>query len=655
MGKNNKKKTVSSTRKVESVESDIEAIQKKEKRRVLSKLFAKAKKVRLKKPKKEKEAASARVEASAETAAELKAEAKLEAQEAKVETPKVKKTKKEREPLTHETKQKIRGGLLMLIGLFAVSFIGWFLFGKFFRAQSLAEMMPAQNTIGIFELNIDGANGQPKQFYELMKKYPVYQKDGLVKMLTLALPINFAVEIEPWLGRRAGITFLNNSGKIARYYFVESRDHALTLNFLKSRAMADAKEEVVDEDFNGRKIYGFTLSHRFEFTFLNNYLLIAENADSLKALLNDSTTRLSDDEDYRKVANNLPQGSLVFAYTNMQKMFAALIGSQEFSAKKGQDFAALKPFLSLFKAEGMTVFAEKDKFVVQTFESLDKEVLKESTFLTFAEKYQGSLLSLANEQPILLAGGHDLTKELNRLEEIFKGGTKTSSIIFNGLLEAQKENYFGKEISLKDDIYPLLTGEYLFTVDNNFEEPMLTMMFELANKNDDTAKIEKLASAFVKTSGIFSPKIQQVTLEDGTTGQEIVASSETVERFDEKYNDVNVTTLKIGNTGWAIYYTITGNKAVFTTNKDNLKNIVDRNEGKLSTNLTTTNFYRNILQSFLRTADEVINIKVGAITEATGMADDEILKPYVLPFGNLAITKNYFEDGISTIYLLEVI
>jgi hypothetical protein len=82
---------------------------------------------------------------------------------------------------------------------------------------------------------------------------------------------------------------------------------------------------------------------------------------------------------------------------------------------------------------------------------------------------------------------------------------------------------------------------------------------------------------------------------------------------------------------------------------------VDRNEGKLSTNLTTTNFYRNILQSFLRTADEVINIKVGAITEATGMADDEILKPYVLPFGNLAITKNYFEDGISTIYLLEVI
>ncbi len=642
MGKKNKKKTVASTRKVESLDNEIEVIQKKEKRKVLRRLFTKAQKVKPIRPKKK----AAPEVVVPEVAQKMEAEAEVKSA-----------TQKERKKLSPEHVQKIRGGLLMLIGLFALSFIGWFLFGKFFRPQYLAEMLPAERVIGIFEINIDGANAQPKQFYELMKKYPVYQKEGLVKILTLLLPLDFATEIEPWLGRRAGVAFLTTPGRgaVERFYFIESADHNLTLQFLKSRVMLDAKEELVTEDYNNYKLYGYTLSHSLEFTFLNNYLLIAENAESLKSLLDDTSTKLTDDSDYRKVANNLPQGSLVSAYVNLQKMFAALVADPTFAAKKGQDFAALKPFLMLFKAQGLTVFAEKDKFVMQTFESLDKEALKDSTYLTFAEKYQGSLLRLATDQPVLLAGGHDLTKELKRLEEIFKNGTKTSAIIFEGLLEAQKETYFGKDISLKDDIYPLLSGEYLFTVDNNFEEPILTFMLELTNKLADLPKIEKVITAFVKTSGIFSPKIQDVTLPDGTKGQEIVASSENIERFDEKYADTNITSLKIGNTGWSIFYSTAGNKAIFSTSKDVLKNIIDRNDGRLTTSLVSTNFYKNILQPFLRTADEIINIKVGAVTEATGLADNAILKPYVLPFGNLALTKNYFEDGISTIYLLEVI
>ena len=648
MGKKNKKKTIASTRP--SVSEGKAEISEEKKKKKLLKIFSKKKAVH-KTEVKEENAIAREIARKAEAAAEVKAE---------LQPAHAAKPRKEKKKLSPAQKQKIRGGILVLIGLFALSFIGWFLFGKMFRPQYLAEILPASNTVGVLEINVDGAAGQPKQFYELMAKYPVYRKEGLIKLINLVLPVDFAKEIEPWLGRRAGIALVtaDEPGKLERLYFVESRDHSVTLEFLRSRAMQEAKEELVVSDYKGYKTYGYTLSHLFEFTFIGNYLVMAENGQTLDGLLDRLSAqevRLSDDADYVKVANNLPQGGLMQGYLNMQKLFDAMAGSEVFMAKKGQDFMAFKPFLSVFKNAGVSIFADKDKFAVQTFTALDKDSLQEGEYITYSEKYQGNLLALASEEPVLLSGGHDMSKELKRLEEIFRGGTKTSALIFDGLLEAQKNIYFGSEISLKDDIYPLLTGEYLFTIDNSFEKPQVTLILELQNIGKNLPRFEKVTSAFEKTSGIFSPRVQEVTLPDGTKGQEIIASPEQVERYDEKYGDTGITTLKLGNTGWSIHYAAVGNKIALTTNKDLLKNIIDRSNGKLDAKFTTSNFYGKIVQPLQRTADELTFVKIGALTEVTGLNENETLKPYLLPFANITAAKNYFTDGISTIYLLEII
>jgi hypothetical protein len=651
-----KKKTVASTRP-QKKDAKTETKQKKEKK-IFGKLFTK------KQPKKKTEA---RVEKSPlkeeiqkvreEIVAEPKKEAAEDAYEKKFAAVAAK--KKTGKKLSPAHRQKIRGGLLILIGLFALSFIGWFLFGKMFRPQYLAEILPADSTVAILEANIDGQSGQVKQFFDLMKNYAVYQHDGLVKLLTFVLPVDFAKEIEPWLGRRAGMALVSTAkkGELARIYFVESRDHNLTLEFMKSRAMQEAKEDLSITEYNGNKLYGYTLGHLFEFTFVGNYLVLAENQDTLKNLLDNISKgpALENNAAYRKVANNLPQGSLISGYLSTDKLFQVLSSDDSFLAKKGQDFMAFQPYLSIFNAAGFSCFADQGKFVIQTFVALNNDKLQDGKFITFSDKYRGSLLSIAPEEPVMLAAGHDLTKEINRLREIFTGGTDASAKVFDGLIEAQKEIYLGKGISLTEDVYPLLGGEYLLAVENSFEKPNISLILELTDKTRDIQRLEKIMSAFEKTGGFFTPKIQDVVLPDGTHGQEIVASPERIERYEDTYEEIAINDLKIGESGWNLYYATIDNKAIISTNKDVIKNTIDRINGNLTGSFATTNFYSRIVSQLMRSADELVVMKLGALTEILGLNDNEMLKPYLLPFSNLAAGKNYFTDGISTIYNLEII
>ncbi|HLG25848.1 MAG TPA: DUF3352 domain-containing protein [Candidatus Gracilibacteria bacterium] len=675
-----KKKTIASTRKMEKEEGAEEQV-RKETKKGLKKLFAKSdrRKAEKEKEREEKiaERAAAREAKKAEKELEKARAAKQESEEeilksfedATKETVEKAhkngkgKTERKRFQISPERRQKIRGGLLTLIGIFALSFIGYFLFGKMFRPEYLAEILPGEKTVGVIEINIDGANSQPQLFFEALKNHPAYSRQGVTSLLNTAFPVDYKTELEPWLARRAGIGFYevtskDGSTKTAPIIFLESREHNLTLEALKNRALNAVDEEVVATEYQGRKLYEYQVSQSLNFTFINNYLVLTDSKETLMALADDMAAgkpKLADDPTYQKVANNLPQGGLVFAYVDLRKLFEALEKDKVFVAQKGQDMLAFKPFLDMFSAEGMTIFAEKDRFVGQTFSAINRDALDGEDFLTYNEKYQGELLAMANEDPIFLAGGHDLTKELNRLEDVFKSGTKTPALIFDGMLEAQKQRYFGRDISLKDDIYPLLKGEYLLTAENNFEKPVVTLYLQLADPANDPARVEKLINAFVQVSGVFSPRVQDVTLPDGTSGKEIVASPEKVERTSAKYADKNIEVLKLGETGVSINYVQMDNVAVFSTSQDQLKRIMDRKEGKVETGLNSGKYYAKSIYPVLRTADEVLHLKVGALTDILSLSTDSPFTPYLLPFTNLTVTKNFFEDGISTIYIVDVI
>lgn len=558
-------------------------------------------------------------------------------------------------------KQKMKGGILIAIGLATLLFVGFFLFGKFFRPQSISELLPAQRAVATLEINIDGNSGQVQQFHELMANYSVYQPGGMIALLNMVMPVNYQNELQPWLGRQVGLAIITtadtSSGGFHPILFIENKDRELALEFFRSRGLDSANEELTSVDHNGYPIYAFTMSQSVSFTFMGSYVVMAESDEVLTGMIDDylQLPRLSDDETYRKVANNLPQGGLLFGYVNYRKLYNTLEEDELFVSKKGQDLLALRPYLNVFRAEGYTLFAEKERLVGQSYTSIDNEALDGETYLTFNETYQGQLLELVGPEPILLAGGHDLTSELNRVEDIFKSGTKTPALVFEGLIEAQKQRYFGEDVGLKEDIYPLFTGEYLIAVEGSLEQPEVSLLLELTNEQNDLTRFDRIVSEFIEVSGVFSPEVREVELPDGTIGTEIVASQEKIERGSSSYNGHTITTLKLGNTGIAISYTTIEDLLFMSTNETSLRDMIDRNGQENPDGLTSTPYYDRNLQTILRTADQVMFIKVGAITDALGLTGDSMLAPYLVPLNNFTLTKNFFEDGVSTTYFIDVL
>ncbi|MBU0668140.1 DUF3352 domain-containing protein [Patescibacteria group bacterium] len=675
---NKKRKTVASTKKVEKKAENIEEVKagKPKKSFLIRKKNKPEKKKAITTPKaEEKETQVAPAEPAQEPVKEQKTG--------------------HRPKLSPVQKQKIRGGILMLIGLATLIFVGTLLFGKLFRPQQLADLLPNDNAVALLEIDTDGSSAQVKQFFELMKNYPVFQRTAMTAIINAALSVDSEKEIQPWLGRRVGLAIIAGraGGSLDSLIFIESAEHNMTLEYMQkhaptffeaqSLAPQDAQSltapnpaataetpppteirpttanppKIIATDIEGIKIYEYENGPKIGFTFINNYLVLAPSKENIQDFASQyiSADHLSADPYYRKVAGNLPQGAMIFAYIDYQKLFSALEKNETFVAQKGQDLLALKPFLSLFRAEGLTVFAEGNRFVAQTFTALDKEILDGENYITFSEKYEGRLLDLVDEEPIFLAGGHDLTKELNRVEDIFKSGTKAPAMVFDGLIEAQKQKYFGSDIGLKEDIYPLFTGEYLAVIENSLEQPVVSLLLELKDNATSVSLFDKIVNEFVKVSGVFTPRIQEVTLPDGTVGKEIVASPEKIERSTGQYKNVAITSLKLGETGIKVHYAILDNIVAISTGEDTLQRMIDRHEGDLKEGLTSGKYYERNLKPVLTSADEIIEVKLGALTQMFGLNENSFISPYLVPFNNFTVTKNFFEDGISTTYLVEII
>lgn len=669
MGKKGKKKTVASTKKTVKTPEQLEQERlEKENKKLLKRILNKARTKTAKKKKDTEAAPEQKTEPTMEEILqEMVKEEPVKTEEKKHEPVKHEekkhepKEKKARKPLLTETrKQKLKGAVMVLVGIFMIGFVSYFLYTRLFRPQSIATFLPADSTVAFVEVNIDGESDQVKKFNRLFEKYPVYHPSNLVQLANLVFPVDYSKDLEPWLGRKIGLVLMKQSGEedgVKIVLFVEQKSYEKTMNFLKGRALANAGDELMAEDYNNYTIYHYKLGQSYYFTFINNFLVLTGNDVLAKQLIDTQTggNKLKDDQLFQKVNNNLPPVGLMSGYVNSQKLFETMLKNPLFQSQKAKDLLSLQPFMRIFAAGGFMLVAEDNNLTAQVFEAIDRSQLQGEAYLTYNEKYEGKLLELAGENSILFAGGHDLFKELNRIGEIFRAGTDIDKTIFQGILEAQKEKYFGKDVVLESDIYPLLKNEYLMTVENNFEEPVVSVFIRLPEKNDDLSRIEKLTAAFIKKRAIFSPQIREVTLPDGTQGQEIVASAEEITRTDAVYNGVNVTTLQLGNLPWSINYAVLDDTLVVTSNTGMLHAVVDRKGGKINTNLRVAESFTRTVLPAMRTADEVFHIKLGALIPVTGLDQNPAVKPYVEGFNSLTMAKNFFDDGISTLYVIDVL
>lgn len=554
--------------------------------------------------------------------------------------------------------RKAMGLVIGLIGIFLLVFVIFYTISRVFRPQDIATMLPKDDTVALIQVSTNPHHEQVQRFFENLDKYSVYHPDTIKLLLNEALEADFDKDIAPWLNRQVGMAFLEKpeeKGQVDVLLFVETKDKKKTLDFLESRGLQTQEDYLLTDNYEGIDIYRYALSQTYKFMFLNSYLVVANDEEVLKKVIEankQNKNKLISNPSYQKVSQNLPINSLVLSYVDVEKLISVLKENEGFMSEKGRELLAFEPFLKLYKAFGFTAVMENGNIALQTFTSLDEDYLNGNDFLDFNTKFRANLLDYISDDLVFYAGGFDLQKQIHRYSDIMSAGGEVSYLIFEGMLRAQKNEYLGSEIDLEEDVYPLLQGEYALAVNKNDTFEAITLILELADPLKDRDKVESIVDSFIRKSAILAPKVVEVELEDGTTMEEIQTVPEEITRSSEDYHGYEINVLKIGTQDWGIYYIIADKNLIITTQQEQMHKAIDLFINSQNS-VKNSSIFKETISPVIRTTDEVLYFNFEYILNKLDLMPD-FFAAYLEPFESVGCGTNYFKDGISSIYYIKI-
>lgn len=568
--------------------------------------------------------------------------------------------KKAKNPIKKENfRKRLMGLFIGLIGIFLLLFVIFYTVSRVFRPVDFATMLPRENTIALMQINVNNSHEQVRRFYNSLNKFEVYHPNSIQNLMNEQFDMSFDNDVKPWLNRQVGFAVIeknNEEGLYDMVYLFETKDASQTKEFMESRGLESQDDYLLNDEYKGEVIYRYALSQSYNFVFLNNYLIVSESQGALKQIVDsysDAELRLIESPDYQKVSQNLPITTLLFGYVDVAKLVGYLKTNEEFMAEKGVDLLAFEPFLKIYKSYGLTGMIENNNFAIQTFTVLDKGYLEGKDLLNFDSKFQAEFLQLLPENVKAYAGGMNLTKQFQRYSEIFGVGGEVSYLIFEGALRSLKSEYFGEEIDLEADLFPILQKEYLIAISGEGSDQATTLMFGLKDPVRDKDKISNIAESFIRKSALLAPKVVEVELEDGTIAEEIVTSEDTIKKSEEEYHGYSINSLDVGAPSWGIYYILLDDHLIISTKLDTIQSIIDLFIDS-SGNFRSSDIFRENVSPVLRTSDEILFFDIQYILESYFTENPDWLKGYLEPFSFISIGKNYFKDGISTINYIKI-
>jgi hypothetical protein len=532
------------------------------------------------------------------------------------------------------------GVLLVAFGMILLVCVMALLFHKL-TPNSLSKVLPKESTIAFVEANISNSS-QMENVQNLLGKYNYLE--NLKQMIGVDLAdANF---LSGTIG--AGV-IKTEAGQASVAVFASVNDKGNTIKFLSGQALSQKGDEFLCGELQGFEICQYKLSYNFKFTFIKDYLVISPSQDALLALLKNKE-KLSSNQNFVIARNNLPSRNLVFAYVDTENLLRSLFENKDFVAKKGYELTAMIPFLQTFKSFAAVLIAQENKLAIQSYTQIDKEKLGDASFITFDRKYKANLAKLVDKKPLAYFGGRNVKSQLEKISKVLSNGEEAKEILFNGFIKAQVKKYLGETISLEDDIYPLLEGEYAVSMEGEKEIPEYKVIVELKNAKNDEDMIRKLVKNFVEINAVFAPEVIEVELEDGTMSKEIVATEEEVEQAEEMYKGIKIVSLKLGEKSWGIHYAFVGDTVVFASDTQSIIRSVDLwNNSQES--FKESYLYDALIRPLMLNSDEVAYIYFDILLDKLNI-DLKENKKFFDPINVIASGKNYFDDGVSTTHYI---
>lgn len=542
-------------------------------------------------------------------------------------------------------KRQIFGAALGLIMLGILVAVGFLLFQKAFRPENIARYLPQDGTVFTLEMNTNFDHHQIQKAETLLKNYPEFTKDGVIKSLETAYNFNYQKDVSPWLGRQAGLSLVSASAdeSLEFLYFAEVFSKKNAETFLAAKAL---KSEYANFD-----LYIFPKGESA--TFVDDYLFFSPSQKQIESLIdfqNSSDKALFRSASYRRINDNLPLNKVGMFYVNFSQIDNRFFEKFPILSEKGFSAPMVSPFLKLLEAEGVALIALDDKFALQSFLSLNTDLLENEQYLTLQEKYSANLANYISAENIGFWGGQNFETQLKRMMEVLGGSDENLTIVFDKILQQYSEKYFGGDVNFQNDVLPLFKNEFALAIEKHNKENVYKFLIELKDLKNDKDRLELLAENFARTGAVLKPQVVDYTLPDGTPSKEIVAVPEPIIPTETTYENYVIHSLTIGTRKRGVFYSIVDDFAVIANDIAGVKSSIDFKNGK-GGSLQVSSKFDNSISPILLSSDEVAYMN---FEELLPVLFKNKVPDFLIPISEISFGKNYFNDGITTLSYLQI-
>ena len=534
-----------------------------------------------------------------------------------------KKSQSKRVSVFANLQNKFASLLLILVGILSIVFVGAFFVKKAIEPVKLAKVLPFQETVMMAEFDAFGLLGNKDGVSSLADK-GLFSVQTFLDTIEETLAADFETDIKPWLGIKHGYALLDiESEEGASTYehviFVQSIDRDATLEFLSGFELESHQDSLQSESYKNYSLYSFAVGQNVNFLILDKYFVFARNAEVLKKIVDvrvgEAEPLIAHDE-FLKVQNNLKK-DIGFVYYIPARLFDYYTGEALTSSS-----SLIRPILSLFDSQGHSLILEDNSLVVQTYMNFSTGGANEMMLSKLDSHYKAALLEYMPLDFEYFWGSQDLSQIVSDFGAVLNKLHPSSFNILEGVLNAKKDQYFGYDIDLREDIYKVFENEFALGL---YTEPDHIDYLFIA-EGQDTDHIAKLQAYYLETmtSQGYAALAEAMT-EEEIEGAAGFSEMITVFPFDARTN---------------MYTSMFEGNFVMSTDRKLIEHILVN--GKTDMNTLTINGY-------LKDFDELNIMSPAFMGELIGGK----ASVYLSNFTRIQAAKSIFLDGMALVHVFE--
>ncbi len=450
---------------------------------------------------------------------------------------------------TSSNRTLVGGILLTFFALGLLLLLGFFLWQKYARPSSLADILPAEETLFFGELQLGS---------DATALGKIFGSDVRAEIAGLdSLGLAHPTDLLALARNHIGVAFLGatiDPQNFALIFDVADRDAALAL---LEREVA-AGETLASQNFLGQKIYTFPRSRPLAFTFARGNLILAADSTILQKIVTAISApekRVARSEAFRAVAAKFnPRENFVFCSPRFLNEFFA-------SRFVGLQKAFAVPFLDLWTAGGATFSVDGGKLKIEARLILKNSAVKTAPFLAVGN-LDKEIFNLWGEETKLFFANKNLASQVENFLTASAAQNSPLAVITQSSIKNFLQTWFGESFTELTLVPLFASSSALGLTTSGGAVAVFT--------GDQTALFEKLKTANGKIAAVE----KTVELPDTTAGHELAAEGSAPSATEEFFASQKIETLHFPQSD--LSFMQLDNLAIFATEKAALEKMVAR-------------------------------------------------------------------------------